>query len=103
MNIFNRRDKQAEKALAIRLAIEDQIVEGQQVKNFFDTDLGKYIERKIEDDVQAVKNKLVYAEIEEVPKLQVEYKMLNRIKLYFAMAITAGNNAEQALDLRQED
>ena len=102
MNIFNLRNKQQEKALQLQMKLEEQIIESEQVKNFFSTDLGKYIEKKIEEDVQAVKNKLAFAELDRVTKLQTEYQMLNRIKLYFATAITNGNNALQALDLSED-
>ena len=103
MNIFNRADKQREKQRQLQILLEDQIVQAEQVKNFFSTDLGKYIESKIETDIHSLKNKLVYAQAEEVYLLQDEFKMLNRIKLYFASAIMSGNNALQALNIRDID
>ncbi len=103
-NIFRMQERRDEAARKLQAQLEDQIIQAQQVRNFFETDLGLYISSKIDSDIQNVKNNLVAIDAYDqkaVLGLQMEFKMLNRIKLYFAQALLAGQNAEQAVGLRE--
>ena len=94
--------KRLDRDRKIKEDLEDKIIQGEQVRNFFATDLGKYIEKNIEIDIANIKQKLTQVDPElylKIIELQTEYKVLNRVKLYFAKAIIDCDNALQALDL----
>ena len=104
MNIMQKyKIKQEERARKQQEALEDQIVLAQQVRNFFETDLGRYLEEKMDTDIKNIKDKLVIAQPEDVFLLQEEFRVINKIKGYLAQAILAGNNAEKALQLNAND
>jgi len=100
---FDSKKKQEEREHKLRMQLEEQIVLAEQVRNFFETDLGKYLEAKMDEDRQNVKNQIVKVDptdSKQIQKLQNDFAVVNRISLYFAQAILAGNQAEKALNLQ---
>jgi len=91
-----------EKERKIREKLEEQIIRSEQVRNFFSTDTGKYLEARIAQDIQSVKDRLVkvdHRDSNAIQDLQNEYLAINKIKFYFAQALLDGSNAEKALNL----
>lgn len=98
------KQRQAEKARLHREALEDQVVQAEQVRNFFATDIGQYILKKMDEDIATVKSKLVrvdHRDANAVQDLQVEFQVINKVKLYLGKAILAGEQAERALNLKE--
>jgi hypothetical protein len=106
MKLFDDiKRKQADRNQKLLEELEDQVLDAELVRNFFRGELGQLIERNIEKDIQEVKAKFLTVDAndaKQVLSLQMEYKMLNRIKVYFAKALVTGNNALQALNIRNE-
>jgi hypothetical protein len=101
--MFNLKKRQEERDLKLRLQLEDQIVLAEQVRNFFATDVGKYLQQKMDEDKQSAKNQLMKVDpfdTKMIQKYQNDFTLINRITLYFGQALIAGTSAEKALNLQ---
>lgn len=86
----------------LREQLEEQIILAEQVRNFFTTDVGKFIEEKMAEDQQTIKNKLILVDsddMKQIKKLQNSYEVISKIKYYLGHALIAGESAEKALNL----
>jgi hypothetical protein len=101
-NIKTQRKEERERKL--REQLEEQIICAEQVRNFFETDLGKYLEAKMAEDQQTIKNKLITVDFDDekqIRKLQNSYEVIAKIKFYLGHALLTGDSAEKALNLHQ--
>lgn len=102
--MFRFKERQEEKARSLQEKLEDEIILAEQVRNFFATDVGKYIQTKMDEDQQRVKNALVKVDADDIKairKLQMEYETVGKVKIYIGNALIAGNNAEKTLGLNK--
>lgn len=102
-NIFKSNEERIQEQI---VALEDRIILAEQVRNFFETDTGKYLEKCMEADIEDIKTKLLSIEPEnekEIQKLQNKFNVINKVRVYFGRAILAGNDAEKILLKQHQD
>ncbi len=106
MSLFDYKKKQDEKERLILMKHEEDIILAEQIRNFFSTDIGKYLQEQMDNDQAAIKNRIIVANAydnEEIQTLQNEYQVITKIKNYFGKALLNGNSAEKALNLRRNE
>ena len=84
--------------------LEDDIYLADEIRKFFNSDIGKYLQQRINKDLASIENDLLKVDPynpHEIVKLQNLHVSIASIKEYFASAMRKGDQALDEIDLKK--